>query len=215
MKIASVAVTGDETGQVVTIGLRFAALTDISVLVGQAYLALARGQEIGNFSATDQIAAAPAASPSGGASVAVAEQPAPPTASRSRRGNPLEAAPAAQAPLPQAVADPVSRRRRAAPPAAAAQPSPASAPSPAGVGNPASGTSRRRQAPASAPQTQLVVAGELSDADLSKAASEAARVLTPKVVMGILADFGVKGTQDLKGADRRKFVDTLKAKAGA
>jgi len=52
---------------------------------------------------------------------------------------------------------------------------------------------------------------DISDADLSKAASEAARILTPKVILAFLAEFGVKGTQDLKDADRHKFVDGLKA----
>lgn len=66
-------------------------------------------------------------------------------------------------------------------------------------------------APAAAPQSP----SDLSDADLSKAASTAAASLTPKVVMAYLSEFGVQAVQMLKGDDRRKFVGGLKAKLAA
>ncbi len=53
---------------------------------------------------------------------------------------------------------------------------------------------------------------------MAKAASEAARVLTPAVVTGVLEQFGVApGTQaafvgDLSQEQRREFVDLLKDK---
>lgn len=60
--------------------------------------------------------------------------------------------------------------------------------------------------PAASPST------DISDADLSKAASEGARALTPKVVMEYLASLGVKTTGELKGGQRREFLDGIKAK---
>jgi hypothetical protein len=50
----------------------------------------------------------------------------------------------------------------------------------------------------------------ITDADLTKAASEAAAELTPGVVKAIMKeDFGVEDVKDLKGADRQKFLDAL------
>ena len=212
MKIASVAVTGDETGQVLTVGLRFAALKDISSLVSGAYLALARGQELGEFTAKDALSAPAQAAP---AENATQSADAAPAGRRRRHVNPLaaaEAAPEATAPLPpEAPSDDLSeacsklrtvsvaatpaptRRRRAAPAEAS------------------SGAAAMATAPAAAPQSP----SDLSDADLSKAASTAAASLTPKVVMAYLSEFGVQAVQMLKGDDRRKFVGGLKAKLAA
>jgi len=51
---------------------------------------------------------------------------------------------------------------------------------------------------------------ELTDADVSKAASEGAKRLTPKVVMEILVKIGVECVNDLDQEQRRKFVDELR-----
>ena len=218
MKIASVAVTGDETGQVLTVGLRFAALKDISSLVSGAYLALARGQELGEFTAKDALSAPAQAAP---AENATQSADAAPAGRRRRHVNPLaaaEAAPEATAPLPPEA--PTSRRRRGVAPAEAAPASAASAQAPAAAtpaptrrrrAEASSGAAAMATAPAAAPQSP----SDLSDADLSKAASTAAASLTPKVVMAYLSEFGVQAVQMLKGDDRRKFVGGLKAKLAA
>ena len=51
---------------------------------------------------------------------------------------------------------------------------------------------------------------ELTDADVSKAASEGAKRLTPKVVMEILVKIGVECVNDLDQEQRRKFVTKVK-----
>ena len=51
---------------------------------------------------------------------------------------------------------------------------------------------------------------DLTDADMAKAASEAARVLTPKVVMDILQEFGVGVVNDIPQGERQEFVELLK-----
>ena len=48
---------------------------------------------------------------------------------------------------------------------------------------------------------------EIADADLSKAASDAARVITPAKVMDKLEEFGVSGVGEIKGAQRQEFLD--------
>ncbi|KKN52635.1 hypothetical protein LCGC14_0610290 [marine sediment metagenome] len=51
---------------------------------------------------------------------------------------------------------------------------------------------------------------KISDADLSKAASEGAAALTPKVVMKLLEDtFDVSDVKKLDGDQRRHFVDLI------
>jgi len=100
---------------------------------------------------------------------------------RSRSAEPAEEAPAEEAP--------VSRRRRSAEP----EPTP-----------PAEEPVRRsrRAAPAE---------DGISDADLTKAASQAAAKITPKVVMQILKeDYGVTTTNDVPKDKRQEFLDTLK-----
>ncbi len=47
---------------------------------------------------------------------------------------------------------------------------------------------------------------------MAKAASEAARVLTPAAVTGVLEQFGVRFVGDLSQEQRREFVDLLKDK---
>lgn len=66
---------------------------------------------------------------------------------------------------------------------------------------------------ASTANTATASPSEITDADLSKAASEGARVLTPKVVMEYLnAEFGVKNVGELKGAQRRGFIDGINSR---
>jgi len=55
---------------------------------------------------------------------------------------------------------------------------------------------------------------ELTDLDLGKKASEGAQKLTPKPIMAILKSFGVTSPSNLKGADRRAFVETIDAAMG-
>lgn len=49
-------------------------------------------------------------------------------------------------------------------------------------------------------------ADDITSADLSKAASALAEAANPQVVLDLLRDFGVKGTQDLEGDARREFL---------
>ena len=57
----------------------------------------------------------------------------------------------------------------------------------------------------------------LTDADMSKAASEGARVIGPEAVTAILSEFGVGSVNKLPQAQRQEFVDNVdvaKAEAG-
>lgn len=89
------------------------------------------------------------------------------------------------------------RTRRASAESAPSQSAPESASSPSEEPR-----RRRRAAPVEEPKG-------ISDADLTKACSEAARVLTPKVVQEILGEFGVKMANEIKPDDRREFLDLL------
>lgn len=134
------------------------------------------------------------------APASAATQPSEPASGRRRHGaQSTEEAPAN--PTPEAP-----RRRRGSEGAAAA-----SAAGTAPQAAPTAEAPRRRRTGNAAP------AEEVSDADLVKAASEAAEEITPALVMQILAeDFnGAKLVTDLHGADRRKFLDTLKAEVEA
>ncbi len=131
-------------------------------------------------------------------------QPLPPVEPRRRRASgtsapsaePQPAASTAETPAP------VSRRRRSvteavAEPAANPSPVPEAAPAPTG---------RRRSVAAGTAATT----SEITDLDLGKAASDAARKLTPKVVMQIVdEDFGVKTVAEIPQERRREFLDTL------
>ena len=64
---------------------------------------------------------------------------------------------------------------------------------------------RRRKSKA----TENVDADEISDADLSKAASQGASEITPKGVMEILEQFGVEKVEQLEGGQRREFLDLV------
>jgi len=53
--------------------------------------------------------------------------------------------------------------------------------------------------------------GNISDADVTKAASHAAQKITPRVVKEILAEFGTANTADLDQEQRQEFVERLNA----
>ena len=53
------------------------------------------------------------------------------------------------------------------------------------------------------------VSDDISDADLSKAASAGAEQITPNGVTAILEQFGVSHVSELVGASRREFIDLL------
>lgn len=129
-----------------------------------------------------------------------------------------ETSPSATA--PQAAEGEPRRRRRAA---ASSETATTTAGTPATEETAGTSTRRRRPsgadgaAASAAPATTAKSPSDdkITDADLSKACSDAARVLTPKVVMEYLGTFGAKQAGELKGDDRRKFLDGLKAKKGA
>ena len=144
------------------------------------------------------------------ASSAASEPSENPTEGRRRRRG-AEAAPSASetsAPATATPAEPTSgsvRRRRAAIEEAAAAPA-------------ASPTEGRRRRSASATDTPSSNAtgsatspSEITDADLSKAASEGARNLTPKRVEKILEEFKVAKLQDLRDGQRRRFIEIIAA----
>ena len=105
------------------------------------------------------------------------------SAGRTRRSRSVEGDKAEEV----AVEEPVSRRRRSVEPASVEE-------------QPVRRS--RRAAPAE---------DGISDADLTKAASQAAAKITPKVVMQILKeDYGVTTTNDVPKDKRQEFLDTLK-----
>lgn len=72
---------------------------------------------------------------------------------------------------------------------------------------------RRRKAVGeakAAPATEAAPSG-ITNLDLTKAASEAARKASPDVVLGVLGQFGVANVSAIPDASRRKFLDMLKA----
>lgn len=106
------------------------------------------------------------------------------SAGRPRRSRSVENDKAEEAP----AEEPVSRRRRSVEPEPAAEEQPV--------------RRSRRAAPAEE---------GISDADLTKAASQAAAKITPKLVMQILKeDYGVTTTNDVPKDKRQEFLDTLK-----
>lgn len=143
----------------------------------------------------------------------------------------------AAAPEPEVEAAPLARRRRSGTAAGTAEPSeatraaetaPAStegrrrrgAAEAAPEAVPTEGRRRRGAAPAAEPQEKAAApatrsrrpiasaaASEISDADLSKAASECARICTPAVVKDILKDFHVDKVGDIKPVERQEFLD--------
>lgn len=147
-------------------------------------------------------------------SLAAPAAEAPVATTRRSRTAPANPTPEAAEAQPSPETEPVSRRRR----------TPESAASPAEPSSEAGATgavSRRRRVSGSAELTPAPEAkAELTDSDLSKAASEAARTLTPNGVKEVLATFGVETVNKLVGEDRALFMLDLdeaisKAKAVA
>lgn len=112
---------------------------------------------------------------------------APEQGTRRRRGAATEENPTAGATAAEQPSG--GRRSRSAPAAETASPS-------------ESGRRSRRAAEPEAPKG-------ITDLDLSKAASDAAAIITPAVVTKILEEKGVSRTNDLKGDDRQWFLDEL------
>tara|TARA_R110000787_G_scaffold97868_3_gene201604 strand:- start:4574 stop:5002 length:429 start_codon:yes stop_codon:yes gene_type:complete len=61
------------------------------------------------------------------------------------------------------------------------------------------------------PKTNGAAAPDISDADVAKAASQAASRITPKAVTAVLEEFGVGTVNDLDQAQRQEFMDRLDA----
>ena len=72
-------------------------------------------------------------------------------------------------------------------------------------------TSRRKgkRKAAAKPAEEAVAEDQISDADVAKAASAAAPVITPKAVKEVLGAFGVSTVNDLSQTQRRDFIDNL------
>ncbi|HZX69784.1 MAG TPA: hypothetical protein VFE77_03115 [Rhodanobacter sp.] len=144
----------------------------------------------------------------------VAAAPEPRETSRRRKANAISGEVAEAAPVDPTP--PTTRHRNASTvasvplveaPAAAGATEPSPAPS-------AVSTSRRR-APATSAETPSIAATaspseEITDADLAKAASAGARALTPRVVTELVAKFGVKTVGEMKGVQRRDFIDEVR-----
>ena len=68
---------------------------------------------------------------------------------------------------------------------------------------------RRRHRAASDNEKPISEGDEITDRDVSKAASEGAQYLTPAAVRGILDQFGVANVGDLDQPQRREFIDMV------
>lgn len=142
---------------------------------------------------------------------------------RRRRRNPLEPEAAPEAPE-NPPETPRRRRRAESTPENTAEP-PSLAATTAASSSPEEGQReenpprRRRRGVATEAATAASVGpsddDKITDADLSKACSDAARVLTPKGVMEVLAKFSVKNVSGLLPGDRRRFLDELSARKKA
>ncbi len=110
------------------------------------------------------------------------------------------------------AAEPAPRRRRRAAPEAEEK---------------STGRRRRRSGPAEDPTSAPAVerkgrrtkdvspaeqgtADEITDRDVSKAASEGAQDISPKAVRGILDQFAVSNVADLDQGQRREFIDLIR-----
>ena len=136
------------------------------------------------------------------------EAPAKPEGRRRRGGGGANISSPAE-PAASEGAGRVGRRRRAG--AADASPTPAEPATPVKEPEPAAPATSRRRPAGSEP------AG-VSDADLSKAASEAAAVVGAAEVMALLDEFGVSKVNELPQGERREFIGLLAdvvEKAGA
>ena len=61
----------------------------------------------------------------------------------------------------------------------------------------------------SSPKKAKPISDKITDADLAKAASIAAEAITPALVMAFLEQLGVGDVSELKGDERREFLDLL------
>lgn len=77
----------------------------------------------------------------------------------------------------------------------------------------ASQKGRKRQRPANGDPEDS--SDSITDADVAKAASEAARELTPAVVLSVLEEFGVGNVAELSQEQRREFMDSLREEMDA
>lgn len=129
---------------------------------------------------------------------------------RSRRSAEPAEAPAEEVP-------PTTRRRRAGADAGSSTTEPASDAGASG-GRRARRSAEPEPAPAPAAEeprrrrrTEAPQDDRITDADLTKAASQAGEKLTPKLVMQIIKeDHGVETVNDIPQEERRKFLETLK-----
>lgn len=146
-----------------------------------------------------------------------------------RRANPLGEvveAPTFTPGTATTLSEPAPPRRRARPSVSTEQPTAGSLNAEPSAGAPSEPATRRRRAADPTMKTASLTGlgssngsandDKITDMDLGRGASEAARVLTPIVVQGILKEFGVPHVGKLEGANRRKFLDTLseRVKAG-
>lgn len=131
-------------------------------------------------------------------------EPAPSTGRR-RRGT-TEAAPVEEQenPTEPSVG---GRRRRGAASAEAVTENAVSGPPPARRRRSASAESEAK--PNAASSASSPSDDKVSDADMTKACSEAARETTPKVPMTVLAQFGVSRVDEVPQAKRRQFLEKL------
>ena len=142
-------------------------------------------------------AAADAAPSSATASSSTDAGAAPEQGTRRRRGAATEENPSTTSNTASDAA-PSGRRARGSTAAPADAANTGSSASPSNEG----GRRSRRAAEPEAPKG-------ITDLDLSKAASDAAAIITPAVVTKILEEKGVSRTNDLKGDDRQWFLDEL------
>lgn len=83
-----------------------------------------------------------------------------------------------------------------------------SAPEGAGEAEPEAAPRRRRGRPS---KSEAEAEAEITDVDLTKAATNAAEVLSPKGVDAVLDEFGVATLGDLKQDQRQEFLEFLDA----
>lgn len=132
-----------------------------------------------------------------------------PTTTRRRRGSSTSAQPAEPAQQDTPDENPTGRRRRgAAQPAGAETTNDASAPPPARRRGPANAEAKPGASATSAATTSPSD-DKITDADLSKACSEAAEEIGPKEVLAIIAKHGAGKANEIEAKDRRNFLDAL------
>ena len=68
---------------------------------------------------------------------------------------------------------------------------------------------KRRNKRKKSQEKEAPVSDEITDADLAKAASNGAEEIGPKLVTEILEQFGVGNVSELKGDQRKEFIDLI------